>query len=150
MTKEFLNWVGTLTDKEHAGLIALSQIATASVVIILNQVVLKSKNLIPNSLWGLITRLIKKEPIMAKTTQREVEMELVKPFDTQALVAELKSKGLDVAEELVKVIAGATFDWTEKSLMIHENPYVKFAAPVVAAVKPLVMAEIDKIDGQVG
>lgn len=146
MTKEFLNWVGTLTDKEHAGLIALSQIATASVVIILNQVILKNKNLIPMSLWGLIVRAITKKPIMA----REVKMELVKPFDTQALVAELKAKGLDVAEELVKVLVSSTLDWTEKSLMMHENAYVKFAAPVVSAIKPLIMTEVDKIDGQVG
>lgn len=73
-----------------------------------------------------------------------------KAFDTKALLAELKGKGLDVAEELVEVLAVTVLEWTEKSVIIHPNPYVKFLAPVLGTVKPMILEAIDKIDGQVG
>lgn len=72
------------------------------------------------------------------------------PFDKQNLVERLKSKGLHITEELVGVLAGETLDWAKESFEIHPNPYMKFAAPIVASVKPMVMGEIDKIDGVAG
>ena len=73
-----------------------------------------------------------------------------KAFDTSALVEKLKAQGLHATEELVKVLVGETLTWVEESVLIHENPYVKFLAPVVATIKPLVLQQVDKIDGQVG
>lgn len=73
-----------------------------------------------------------------------------KPFDAKNLVERLKAKGLVVAEDLVETLATEVFGWTEDSLIIHPNPYVKFALPVVQAVKPLAFAQIDKIDGKEG
>lgn len=73
-----------------------------------------------------------------------------KAFDLKVLGEKLKAKGLDVAEELLAVLAGETLDWAAESCAIHPNAFVKFGAPVVAAVKPIVMKEIDKLDGQVG
>lgn len=74
----------------------------------------------------------------------------MQPFDMKALVARLKAKGVDVAEELAKVLAGEVLDWAAESCALHPNPFVKFGAPALVAVKPIVMNEIDKIDGQVG
>ena len=75
---------------------------------------------------------------------------MTKPFDVKNLEARLKAKGLDAAEELVKLAASEIFDWTQESVMIHPNPFVKFAAPIVAQVKQIALEEIDKIDGQKG
>lgn len=73
-----------------------------------------------------------------------------KPFDVQDLLARLKAKGLDAAEEVLKVVAGETLDWASESCAMHENVFVKFGAPVIAGAKPALMKEIDKIDGQAG
>lgn len=73
-----------------------------------------------------------------------------KAFDPKDLVARLKAKGLDAAEDVVKIVAGETMDWAVESLVMHENQYVKFFAPVLGGLKPVVMAELDKIDGKVG
>lgn len=75
---------------------------------------------------------------------------MTQPFDLKDLEARLKSKGLDATEELVKIVAGEIFAWTEASVAIHPNPFVKFSLPVVAQVKVLAFEQIDKIDGQVG
>lgn len=73
-----------------------------------------------------------------------------KPFDIADLGKKLKEKGLDVAEEALKILATETLEWTQESCLIHPNALVKLGAPVVAAVKPFVLSEIDKIDGQPG
>lgn len=75
---------------------------------------------------------------------------MTQPFDTKDLVAKLKAKGLDVAEELVATLANEVLDWTSESCLLHTNPIVKMGAGVVSAVKPIIMEQIDKIDGQVG
>lgn len=73
-----------------------------------------------------------------------------KPFDSKDLVERLKAQGLPAAEAVVEKVAEAVFGWTEESIAIHPNPYVKFALPVVAQVKVLALKEIDKIDGVEG
>lgn len=73
-----------------------------------------------------------------------------KAFELAALKERLAAKGIDLAEDLLKVLVGETLDWTQDSLAMHENAYVKFMAPVISTVKPLVLAEVDKIDGKVG
>ena len=74
-----------------------------------------------------------------------------KAFEIKALVAQLEAKGLVVAEDLAKVLVGEVFEWTEKSLAIHESAMVKMLGlPLVQAVKPLVMEQVDRLDGQVG
>lgn len=75
---------------------------------------------------------------------------MTKPFELSALAEKLKSQGLPIAEELCEKIAEAVLEWTEESLVIHPNPYVKFAIPVLGAVKPLLKNQIDKIDGKEG
>lgn len=74
-----------------------------------------------------------------------------KPFDVKALVARLKAKGLDVAEELAEVLVSETMDWAGESCAMHSNALVKaIGVPAVAMLKPLALGAVDKIDGQVG
>lgn len=80
--------------------------------------------------------------------RKEVKME--KSFDMKNLTERLKAKGLDATEELVKILVGETLDWTSESLTIHPNAFVKYLVPAIGTVKPLIMNEVDKIDGQVG
>jgi len=75
---------------------------------------------------------------------------MTKPFETKALVEKLKAKGLDVAEELAEVLATEVLDWTIESCAMHENTFVKMGAPIIMAVKPIVLSQIDKIDGKIG
>lgn len=75
---------------------------------------------------------------------------MTKAFDTAALAERLKAKGLDVAEEAVKILVTETLDWTSESCLLHESPFVKMGAPVILAVKPIVLEQVDKIDGKVG
>lgn len=72
---------------------------------------------------------------------------MTKAFDTAELITRLKGKGMHIAEEAVELLVTETLDWTSESCMLHENPFVKMGAPVVAAVKPIIMAEVKKIDG---
>lgn len=73
-----------------------------------------------------------------------------KAWDKQALIEELKVNGLDVAEELAKVLVEGVLSWVEKSVVLSENKYDDFAIPVIAALKPFVLKEIDKIDQKEG
>lgn len=73
-----------------------------------------------------------------------------KPFDPKDLVAKLKDKGLDIAEESAKLVVESVLDWVSESVVMTENKVDDFALAVIPAVKPFVMGQIDKIDGQVG
>ena len=71
MIHNILSWIGSLPDEEHLGLIVIAQMITACFVVILNQLILRNKNLIPMSLWGLIVRLIKRKPIKVSDQNTE-------------------------------------------------------------------------------
>lgn len=73
-----------------------------------------------------------------------------KAWDKQALIEELKVNGLDVAEELAKVLVEGVLSWVEKSVVLSKNKYKDFAIPVISALKPFVLKEIDKIDQKEG
>lgn len=73
-----------------------------------------------------------------------------KAFDTAVLVERLKTQGIPVAEDMAEKLAEIVLGWTEESVNIHTSPYVKFAGPVIGMIKPLLMKEIDKLDGVVG
>lgn len=73
-----------------------------------------------------------------------------KPFDVKALGEKLKAKGLPALESGAELVAEAVFEWTEESIALHPNPYVKFALPVIGAIKPMIKEQIDKIDGLPG
>mgnify|MGYP005989106507 CR=1 FL=1 len=73
-----------------------------------------------------------------------------KAYDFKVLAAKLKAKGLDLAEETVKMIAEETFDWVEESAKISPTPYDDMGMIVLPQLKKLAFDNIDKIDGQEG
>lgn len=73
-----------------------------------------------------------------------------KAFDAKDLAARLKARGLDIAEELVKVAVEETLTWIEESVALTETKVDDIAAPVIEGMKPWVMKQIDQIDGKEG
>lgn len=74
-----------------------------------------------------------------------------KAFDVKALVEKIKAKGaLHIAEEEVKVVVESVLEWCCESVSLSENKYDDFAVPVITAMKPFIMKELDKIDGKEG
>lgn len=72
-----------------------------------------------------------------------------KAFDVKDLVLKLKEQGLPLAEEAARLVVSSVLDWVQESVVLTENKYDDFAVPVIMAVKPFVMAQIDKIDGTI-
>ena len=66
------------------------------------------------------------------------------------IAAELKAKGLDIAEDVAVKVADAIFDTIPKILRATPNKFDDLLIPVLAVVKPKVMALIDNIDGEKG
>lgn len=73
-----------------------------------------------------------------------------KPYDLKALGERLKGRGLDLAEESVKILAEETFGFIEESAKLSATPYDDMALIVFPQIKNLVFAQVDKIDGVVG
>lgn len=73
-----------------------------------------------------------------------------KPYDLKVLGAKLKAKGLDVAEESLKVVVSETLDWVSESAPVSPNKVDDVVAMAIPFVKPKIMEAIDKIDGEVG
>jgi len=71
-------------------------------------------------------------------------------YDIKALGEKLKAKGLDVAEEAVKILVEETLVWVQEEALKSENKVDDIVAPVIAAVKPWILEQVDKIDKQVG
>ncbi len=74
----------------------------------------------------------------------------MKPFDLKLLVEALKAQGLPLAEDVAKNVVEVVFKWTEDSVKLSPTPYDDFALPLLQSAKAFVLAEIDKIDGQIG
>jgi hypothetical protein len=74
-------------------------------------------------------------------------MVLAKAWDKDALVAELKAKGLADAEKLAKDVVGCIMEWTSASAAMgaQQQPLLALVPAVIAAIKPVVDAELDKI-----
>jgi hypothetical protein len=71
-----------------------------------------------------------------------------KAFELKGLVEKLKVHGLDLTEEMAKLVALSSIDWVEESVKLSENKYDDFAIPVIETLKPFLMKEIDKINGK--
>lgn len=72
------------------------------------------------------------------------------PYELKGLVAELKGKGLDIAEDAAILTVESVFAWLEKSAVMSVNPFDNVLAALIPAVKTEVFKVVDKIDGQVG
>lgn len=71
-------------------------------------------------------------------------------FDIKLLVAELKKRGLPVAEHMAEELSVAVFAWLNNGIMNHPSPYIKILLPVIAGLEAEAKKQIDKIDGQPG
>lgn len=70
---------------------------------------------------------------------------MTKAFDFADLEARLKAKGLTEVETLAKIVAVEVVGWMEDSLMLETNPIYKIGVPVLEALKPTMLASLDKI-----
>ena len=73
-----------------------------------------------------------------------------KAYDLKNLVARLKTKGLDVAEDVAKVALVEVLDWISESALVSSNNYDDLFIAVMPLLKTAMLEQIDKIDGKVG
>jgi hypothetical protein len=73
---------------------------------------------------------------------------LEKAYDLKDLGAKLKSRGMDVAEEGVKIIIEESCDWFSESAKLSQNPYDDMALVVLPILKSKALEAADKIDGK--
>lgn len=77
-----------------------------------------------------------------------------KAYDLKALGEKLKSKGVPIVaealEETAKQVYLGTKEWLQESAVISETKVDDFVSPFYDQLDPLVLPQIDKIDGQVG
>lgn len=71
-----------------------------------------------------------------------------KAYDLKVLGEKLKSKGLDLAEESLKIVFETTCDWVEESAVISPNIYDDLIKLAMPQIKKVVLEKIDMIDGQ--
>lgn len=72
---------------------------------------------------------------------------MTKPFDFADLGQRLLKDGMPAAEAIAEVAAKEVFAWLKDSLVIEatKQPLFAIAIPILAAIEPIVMAELDKI-----
>lgn len=73
-----------------------------------------------------------------------------KAYDLKYLAEKLKGRGLDLAEEGVKIFAEEFFLFLEESAKVSANPYDDMALVILPKIKEVALTAADKIDGQVG
>jgi hypothetical protein len=73
-----------------------------------------------------------------------------KAYDPKALLAKLKGRGLDIAEESAKILVEESFSWLEESAKLSASPIDDVASVVYPHAKKFALDQIDKIDGVIG
>lgn len=80
-----------------------------------------------------------------------------KPFDLKDLAnrikvksSDVKGKALDFAEDEAKLVVEETLAWIQDSVIATENKVDDLAVPVLMVIKPVIMKQVDKIDGKEG
>lgn len=73
-----------------------------------------------------------------------------KAYDTKVLVAKLKAKGLDIAEDVAAVALVEILDWVVESAKASNNSYDDLFIAVMPLLKAEMLKQIDKIDGKQG
>lgn len=69
-----------------------------------------------------------------------------KAYELKGLLEELKSSGLELAEESAKVVIEAVFSWVEKSAKLSATPYDDLAMVIVPQIKKYALEQADKIN----
>ena len=74
-----------------------------------------------------------------------------KAFDLKELQKRLEAAGIPLAEDLVEALYKEISLFIKDSAALHNNALVQSLVPVVmAAIDPLVLKQVDKIDGVIG
>lgn len=73
-----------------------------------------------------------------------------KAYDLNVLLSKMKARGLDIAEDMAKVLVEEMAQWIVESAAISENKIDDVAALGMPQLKALALGLADKIDGQVG
>lgn len=74
----------------------------------------------------------------------------MKAYDLKVLSKNLKDRGLDLAEESLKLVAEELFAWVEESAKISTTPYDDMGLIILPQLKKLALDQVDKIDGEEG
>lgn len=69
-------------------------------------------------------------------------------MDFKPLVEKLKTKGIDHAEDVVATLVSEVFDFLTEEGLKSDNALLKGVAVILPVVKPVVLAEVDKMDGE--
>lgn len=77
-------------------------------------------------------------------------MKLEKAFDLKALAEAAKVIGLDLGEETAKQLVVLILDFVDQSVALTPNPMDDLARVITGPLKPLILSQLDKLDGQVG
>lgn len=72
-----------------------------------------------------------------------------KAYDFKVLVAKLKGKGLDIAEDVAKVAIVEILDWIVESAKVSKNNYDDLFVAVMPMLKAAMLKQADKIDGKI-
>lgn len=73
-----------------------------------------------------------------------------KAYDIKVLGERLKAKGLDVAEDVLRDALKEVIGWIKESAVLSVNPYDNMLEAVFPLIEPILLEQIDKIDGQEG
>lgn len=80
----------------------------------------------------------------------ETNLSVKEAYDLNHLIALLKDEGLDVTEDLAKVLVQAVFDWIKFSAKKSDTRIDDLIASLIPNIEPWIMERIDKIDGEKG
>jgi hypothetical protein len=73
-----------------------------------------------------------------------------KAYDLKELVAKLKGKGLNIAEDAAGEVYACLKEWLSESAVKSENKYDDLILAILPMLDELVEEQIDKIDGEEG
>lgn len=74
----------------------------------------------------------------------------LKAYDFSVLVERLKSKGLNMTEDMVKVLVHETFLWTKDAIVGSATFIDDLLLPLLPAAEAAALKEVDKLDAEVG
>lgn len=73
-----------------------------------------------------------------------------KAYDLKELLAGLKARGIDVAEDAARGLVEEVFAWTKASAKVSPNQMDDMLVGLLTPVETYVYAKIDEIDGKKG
>lgn len=72
-----------------------------------------------------------------------------KAWDVKDLVARLKARGLDVAEEMAVVVVEEAMAWTHDSVVLSDTKMDDLALPFLPSIEKALKGLADKVNGKV-